>query len=128
MPKPTNNLASDIDPAAPANSEQLLRQQAIKHIERKRRFRVNVAVSGLAMTILVIIWAVSEYNNAGGWPTDGFSQSSSIPHVWNMWIAYPLLAWVVFVAADGWATYLRKPISETQIKREIDRQTGRPVR
>ena len=27
---------------------------------------------------------------AGGWPTQGFSQSSGIPNVWNFWIIYPV--------------------------------------
>lgn len=57
-------------------------------------------------------------------PTSGFSQSSGIPNVWNYWIVYPFLAWVLFTAADGWFVYLRKPISEGEIKREIERQAG----
>jgi hypothetical protein len=42
------------------------------------------------MVILVLIWALSEYHNAGGWPTRGFSQSSGIHDVWNFWIVYPI--------------------------------------
>lgn len=30
------------------------------------------------MVILVVICAIAEYDNAGGWPTHGFSQSSGI--------------------------------------------------
>ena len=35
--------------------------------------RATIGTAGMA--ILVIIWAFTEYHNAGGWPTHGFSQS-----------------------------------------------------
>ena len=106
----------------PTDDEQLARRQAITQIERTRRFKMRAVVSSLGMVVLTVIWAISEYYNAGGWPTDGFSQSSSIPNVWNIWIIYPLLAWVVFLVASAWDVYLRKPISEKEIRREIERQ------
>ena len=109
---------------APATSEQLTRQQAIKQIERKRRFWISAAMSTLLMVILVFIWAMTEYHNAGGWPTKGFSQSSSIPNTWNYWIIYPAIAWVLFLAADALHVFRNKPISETEIKHEIERQAG----
>ena len=56
------------------------RQLAIKQIERKRRFKMHRhGVAPVGMIFLTVIWAISEYYNAGGWPTDGFSQSSRIP-------------------------------------------------
>ena len=78
----------------------------------------------LGVIVLVIIWAFTEYHNAGGWPTQGFSQSSSIPNVWNYWIIYPAIAWALWLAADALLVFRNKPISETEIKREIDRQAG----
>jgi 2TM domain len=108
----------------PITSEQFARQQAIKQIERRRRFRVSTAVTAVGMVLLVAIWAMSEYHNAGGWPTHGFSQSSGIHDVWNFWIVYPLGAWMFLTAAAGWNVYLRKPISEDEVKREIERQAG----
>ena len=53
-----------------------------------------------------------------------FSQSSSIPNVWNYWIIYPAIALVLFLAADALLVFRNKPISETEINREIDRQAG----
>jgi hypothetical protein len=76
------------------------------------------------MAILVIIWAFTEYRNAGGWPTHGFSQSSGIHDVWNFWIIYPAIAWVLITAGDAWRTYGRKPIPESEIQREVDRQAS----
>lgn len=115
---------TDHSPDAPANGDQLARQQAIRQIERRRRFWISTTWSGIAMLILVATWAISEYHNAGGWPVDGFSQSSGIHEVWNFWIVYPLGAWLLIVAAHAWAVFGNKPISESEIKREIERQAG----
>ena len=110
------------DLTTPATTAQPARQQAIQQIQRRRRFRIRVTMGILGMMILTIIWALTEYHNAGGWPANGFSQSSGIPNVWNYWIIYPFIAWVVLTAAGALSVYLRKPISEGQIKREIERQ------
>jgi len=115
---------TDHSPDASADGDQLARQQAIRQIERRRRFWIATTWSGIAMLILVAIWATSEYHNAGGWPVHGFSQSSGIYVVWNFWIIYPLGAWLLAVAAYAWAVFGNKPISESEIKREIERQSG----
>ena len=51
-------------------------------------------------------------------------KSSGIPNVWNFWIIYPVGAWVFLTAAHGWWVYGNKPVSEGEIKREIERQAG----
>ena len=47
-----------------------------------------------------------------------------IHDVWNFWISYPLGAWILTVAAHVWFVYGNKPISQIEIKREIERQAG----
>jgi hypothetical protein len=45
--------------------------------------------------------------------------------VWNYWIIYPLIAWALILGGRAWFVYgHRKPISEAELKREIERQTG----
>jgi hypothetical protein len=44
--------------------------------------------------------------------------------VWNYWIIYPAIAWVLLTAGDAWWTFGRKPVSEAEIKHEMDRQAG----
>jgi len=117
---------TDIGSNVAAGGEQIARQQAIKQIERRRHFRIGLITSGIGMIILVVIWAMSEYHNAGGWPIHGFSQSSGIHDVWNFWIIYPLGAWVLIFAARGWFVYGHRPVSEDDIKREMERQAGSP--
>lgn len=106
--------------------EDLARQQAIKQIERRRHFHIELVVVCIATVFLVVIWATSEYHNAGGWPTHGFSQSSGIHDVWNYWIIYPVIGIALISGARAWAVHGYRPISEGEIKRELDRQKGTP--
>ena len=89
MSQLSENRNLDTDPDAPAHGGQLAREQALKQIERRRRFKISSVIGAIGMMLLVVIWALTEYHNAGGWPTQGFSQSSGIPNVWNFWIIYP---------------------------------------
>jgi hypothetical protein len=120
----SHDKPADSSPAVSATGDQLARQQAIWQIERKRHFRTRATIGTAGMIILVIIWAFSEYHNAGGWPTHGFSQSSGIHDVWNFWIIYPAIAWVLLTAGDAWRTFGGKPISESEIQREVDREAS----
>jgi len=113
-----------VGPGAPDDNDGPARRQAIKQIVRRRHFHIEVASSAVGMVLLVVIWATSEYHNAGGWPTHGFSQSSGIHDVWNFWIIYPVIAWALILSARAWFVYGGKPISENQIMREIERQGG----
>ena len=118
--------ATGADPAANSGNgaEELSRQEAINQIKRKRKFHTELAVSGIGMAFLVVIWATSEYHNAGGWPTQGFSQSSGIHDVWNYWILYPVGAWILIMAGVAWSVYRHRGITESDIQREMDRRTG----
>ena len=115
--------ATDADPSTRDNREGLIRAEAIKQLERKRHFRIQLVVAALGMILLMVIWATSEYHNAGGWPTQGFSQSSGIHDVWNYWIIYPIIGLGLIMAARAWLVYGRKPITESEIQREMGRQT-----
>jgi len=112
------------EPKPGTGGNDLARQQAIKQIERRRHFHIELAVACIAIVVLAVIWATSEYHNAGGWPTHGFSQSSGIHDVWNIWIIYPVIGIALILGARAWFTYGRRPISEREIQREIDRQKG----
>ncbi len=111
-------------PTTSTDGEELARRQAIKEIGRRRHFRIHAATTAIGMILLVVIWATSEYHNAGGWPAHGFSQSSGIHDVWNYWIVYPIIGLTLLLAGRGWSVYGQKPISEREIKRELERQAG----
>jgi hypothetical protein len=58
MSRVIHDSPTDHSPDAPADGDQLARQQAIRQIERRRRFRISAIWSAIAMVILVVIWAV----------------------------------------------------------------------
>jgi len=128
LPDTSHDRPSDSDLDAPVTDRQLARQQAIRQIQRKRRFWLRATIGTLIMVIVTVSWAFTQYHTAGGWPTQGFTQSSwpVIPNVWNAWIIWPAMVWVLWIAGDAWWTLGRKPISESEIQREIDRQGGQP--
>jgi hypothetical protein len=125
--EPQDTGKDDSSPAETLDVSQMddedRRKLALKRIERKRKFRERAVVCAVIGLALCVIWAISEYHNAGGWPSSAtsFSESSGQPGVWNMWIVYPLLVLALIVVLDACFTYLRKPISESDVRREMDR-------
>ncbi|HTU39508.1 MAG TPA: hypothetical protein VMF35_16030 [Acidimicrobiales bacterium] len=104
-------------------TEELERAEAVRQIRRRRHFHFELFFGMVGMTLLVVIWATTEYHNAGGWPTQGFSQSSGIHEVWNYWIVYPLGAWILILAGRAWWVYKgHKPITAAEIEHEVNRQ------
>ncbi len=112
-------------PPTTNDAEDVSRQEAIKQIKRRSNFHIELVISGIGTAILVLIWATTEYHNAGGWPTQGFSQSFGIHDVWNYWLIYPVGAWVLIMVGRAWSVYRHRGISESEIEREIDRQASR---
>jgi hypothetical protein len=110
-------LASEIGINSDADSARTTRQWAIRQIQRRHRFWITSVAGTLLMLVVVASWATTEYQNAHGWPTHGFSQSSGIPNAWNSWIIYPAILWAL-LTVDAWSAFLRRPIPE----REIDPQ------
>lgn len=121
-----DKIAGEIPTDPATKNDEQRRQEAITQIERRRRFWMRVTIVTVIMIIVTVSWVLQQYHNAGGWPTQGFTQSSwpYVPHVWNDWIMWPAMVWVLWIAGDALWTFGRKPITESEIQREIERQTG----
>jgi protein-S-isoprenylcysteine O-methyltransferase Ste14 len=113
-----------VDSSLVRAGDEQVRELAVEQIGCKRRFRMRAFGAAVVGVALVLIWGIAEYHNAGGWPTSGFRQSSGIHHEWNSWIIYPVVALALGVAIDAWHTYRHRPISESEIRREMDRLRG----
>src|SRR5579862_9331436 len=94
--------------SAPPRPDPSVRERALKRLAAKRRFHVEMVIAAVATCLLILIWALSEYHNAGGWPTQGFSQSSGIHDVWNYWIVYPVIGIALVVGGRAWSVYGNK--------------------
>jgi 2TM domain len=90
--------------AASPNPDDVLREQAINRIKKKRDFATHVVVYVLVNSFLVVIWAVTS--------GDFF------------WPIFPIAGWGIGLAANAWDVYGRRPISEVEIRREMERLRG----
>ncbi len=77
------------------------REEAVKRVKAKRDFRNHLAAYLIVNTLLVVIWAAS----GGG-------------YFWPIW---PILGWGVGLAFNWWSAYFQRPISEDEIRREMER-------
>jgi class 3 adenylate cyclase len=74
---------------------------AIERIEAKRAFGRHVTVYVAVNVLLIAIWAIT-----------------SRGYFWPIW---PILGWGVGLGANYWGAFLRKPISDDEIRREMEK-------
>jgi hypothetical protein len=77
------------------------RQLALKRVKNKRDFRNHAAIYVIVNGMLVAIWAAS----GGG----------------SFWPIWPLLGWGVGLAFNAWAVFFERPITEDDIRKEMER-------
>jgi hypothetical protein len=95
-----------------------LRALALDRIRRRRNFVAHVIAHVAGTLMLAVIWATTEYQNAGGWPT-GF-RTGRENHDWDPWIIYPVIAGTVALAVHAWLAFFRRPVTEDEIARELE--------
>lgn len=77
------------------------REAAVKRLKDKRDFRNHVAAYVLVNALLVAIWAFS----GGG-------------YFWPIWV---IIGWGIGLAFNAWAVYFERPITEDDIRKEMER-------
>ena len=100
-----------------------LRSLAIDRIRRRRNFQLHLVATVVLCLFLFLIWATSEYQNAGGWPT-GF-RTGREDRDWDPWIIYPLIPLTVFLGVHASFAFGRRPTTESDIVKEIERLRSR---
>ncbi len=78
------------------------REAAKQRLKAKREFKNHVAAYVIVNALLVGIWA-----------------STGAGYFWPIW---PILGWGVGLAFNFWAAYVQKPITEDDIRREMERE------
>ena len=106
-------------PETPAERDATLRDQAVAHLERVRKLKFDTALFVVGVLVAGGVWALTEYQNAGGWPAR-LSEHGN-PGDWNPWIVYVVLVWGFLVALDALKAYARRPLREREIDREVAR-------
>jgi fatty acid desaturase len=92
-----------------ATTPDALREQALRRIKKRRDFKAHAMVYAL---VNLVVWGV--------WVVIGLSS-----HSWWPWPVFITLGWGIGLVMNAWDVYLRKPITEAELQREIDQLGAR---
>jgi hypothetical protein len=98
-------------PTGPARAEVEAREVALANLKRKRKFTQDAVGFFTVNGVLWLIWALSNRSTDGGLP-------------WPAWVS---LIWGFLLAVDAWKAFgrwpanLHRPITESDIDREMRR-------
>lgn len=100
---PTQRGAPPTDRAehSDRDAEHSDREQARKRLERKAKFRADLAAYVVINLFLVGVWLFTDRG-----------------YFWPGWV---LAGWGVLLLLDAWNVYLRRPVTEADVDRELRR-------
>lgn len=78
------------------------RAAAVKRLKAKRDFKVHLATYLIINALLVGIWLLSGKG-----------------YFWPAWV---MIGWGVGLAFNAWTAYFQRPISEADIRREMEKE------
>lgn len=82
-----------------------LRDQALSQLKKQRDLKAHVLVYTLVNLTIWGIWGVIAATSHSSWP----------------WPVFLTLFWGIGLAMNAWDVYFRRPITEHDLEREIDR-------
>jgi fatty acid desaturase len=92
-----------------AQTPGALRDQALRRVKKRRDFHSHLFVFFIVNAVTWCLWAVTGAQT-GSW------------HPWPLWIT---LLWGIGVIFNAWDVYGRRPITEQEIEREVERLAHR---
>jgi len=101
---------TNVDEELVGTSPEVLREQALRRLRKRRDFKTHLFAY---LIINLLAWAV--------WVVIGVTS-----HSWWPWPLFMTLGWGIGVAFNAWDVYLRRPITEHELQREIERLRGGP--
>lgn len=87
---------------------EALREQALRRLTKRRELNTHVVVFTLVNLTVWGIWAAIAATSGSSWP----------------WPLFLTLFWGIGLVMNAWDVYFRKPITEHELEREIDRLEG----
>lgn len=107
------------------SGERALRELAVRQVERVRSFKLHLLSFLIGIAGLGVIWMLTEYFQDNTWPSRFADSDEGRPDTWNPWFFYAVGIWLVILGVHAVKTYARRPPSEAEIQREIDRIRSR---
>jgi hypothetical protein len=98
---PTTDVSGELI----ATSDEGLREQALRTLKKRRDLHTHAFVY---LTINLVVWGV--------WLAIAMTAGSWYP--WPIWVT---LGWGVALVFNAWDVYVRRPISEADLRHEMDR-------
>lgn len=95
------NLIDDVV----GESEEIRREQALRRIKKRRDFHAHLFVYLVVNIAIWGIWSVIAITSGG----------------WSPWPVWVTLGWGLAVVFNAWDVYVRRPITEDEIRQEMDR-------
>jgi hypothetical protein len=110
-----------------------LRALAIERIHRKRRFKLHISAFALGLPLLGGLWVLTEYYEENTWPSR-FASDPDVAGTWDPWFFFVAGIWFVILVVHALRTYfgppigpvgryIRRPIDQAEIDREVERLT-----
>ena len=82
------------------------RDRAIAALKKRRDFHAHLLIFVLVNAFIVVIWAVTD------------------PHGF-FWPVFPMAGWGIGLVMNAWDVYWRRPITEAEVSREVEREEHR---
>jgi class 3 adenylate cyclase len=95
--------AAPASPAGRPSGMSVEHHAAMERIRAKRGFSVHATVYAAVNLLLIVVWALT-----------------SRGYFWPIW---PILGWGLGLGMNYWAVYLRRPVSDDEIRRELEKRS-----
>ncbi|HTP18230.1 MAG TPA: 2TM domain-containing protein [Solirubrobacteraceae bacterium] len=86
-----------------AGHRELLREQALQQLKKRRDFATHLFTYVLTNLVVWCIWLVIGLSSHSWWP----------------WPVFVTLGWGIGIALNAWDVYMRHPITEGDLQREM---------
>jgi hypothetical protein len=114
---PTNErVGPEVVPEIARGRDEELRELALGHLEKVRKFKLYLSVYVVGMLVLTPMWVLTEYMKEDTWPKH-LSSRSRYPGDWDPWIIWVALIGAFLVGLAALRAYRGRPHTEADIER-----------
>jgi 2TM domain len=110
---------------AVVDDQRAVRELATRQVERVHAFKLHAVAFLVGTVALGIVWMLTEYFQDGTWPSRFADADDGRVDTWNPWFFYAVAVWLIVLGVHALKTFGRRPPTEAEIQREMERIKGR---